>query len=66
MKEKITITIKRFKDGEVVGEVVGESSGVIETRHFGKLTEDQYERVFEVFKQESPEVEIQKVELVEN
>jgi hypothetical protein len=66
LKEKVTITIKRFKDGEVVGEVVGESSGVIETRRFGKLTEDQYERVFEVFKQESPDVEIQKVELVEN
>lgn len=66
MKEKVTISLKRLKNGEVIGEIVGEISGIIETRHFGKMSEAEVNRIFEIFKEENPEIEIMPVELAGN
>ncbi|MEJ2696127.1 MAG: hypothetical protein P8013_05725 [Candidatus Sulfobium sp.] len=66
MKPKASCHIRRLPDGEVIGEIVGEDGRVLETRHFGKYTEEDFKRLSSVIKQEMPGLDVTGIEISGN
>jgi hypothetical protein len=65
-KPKISCQLRRRPDGEVFGEMIGEDGQVLDARFFGKFTEKEFERLFEVIRQEMPYTTIADIELSGN
>jgi len=66
MKDKALVTFRRSASGEVIGEIVNEAGEIVETRNFGHMTDDEIERVLEVFQAEHPDTVIRPVRLIGN
>lgn len=66
MKPRAVCHLRRLRDGEVVGEVIGEDGQVLEMKHFGKYTEEEFGRLSRAIRQELPDIEITDIEISEN
>lgn len=66
MKPKASCHLRRLPGGEVIGEIVGEDGRILETKHFGKYTEKEFERLSEAIKQEIPQLAVTDVEISGN
>jgi hypothetical protein len=67
MKNRATILIRRLTSGDVVGEIIDSSGKVVMSRNFGKMTNDEIERVVEAYKIENPEADVlPSIEITQN
>jgi hypothetical protein len=64
--KKVTINFNRLPDGEVVADVLDEKGVVLETRSFGKCSDEEYRRLVEVINQEMPALGAMEVKLTGN
>lgn len=65
-KKKGTVHFRRSPDGHVVGEIVNQDGQVEVQKDFGKFSEAEYDRLFQIIRHENPDMEIQDVELTGN
>lgn len=65
-KDKAAIDLRRTKKGDFIVEIVGEDGEVLVSRNFGSMTDEEIERVLEVFRGEYSDVVIQPIELTGN
>ena len=64
-RKHAAICFRRTRDGHVVAEILTPDGTIQATRDFGKFTEDEYRRLFEVIRQEYPDAAL-PVEVTEN
>lgn len=62
-KKKGRIHFKRSVDGNVSAEIVNQDGQIEVMKDFGKFTEDEYQRLFDIIRHENSEIEIQDIEL---
>jgi hypothetical protein len=65
-KKQGTIQFRRTPDGHVSALIVNQAGEVEVQKDFGVFTEAEYEKLFDVVRQEHPEMEIRTVELTVN
>jgi hypothetical protein len=65
-RKKATIQFTRRSDGHVSAVIINQEGEVEAQKDFGVFTEAEYEKLFDVIRQEHPEMEIQTVELTGN
>jgi hypothetical protein len=58
MKDKALGTFRRSASGEVIGEIVNDAGEIVESRNFGQMTDDEIERVLNIFQAEHPDTVI--------
>lgn len=66
MKPRASCHLQRLPDGEVIGEIIGEDGRVLETKHFGKYTEEDFGRLSDAIKREMPDMEVADIEISGN
>ena len=66
MKDKATVCFRRMQSGEVIGEIINDAGEIVETRNFGHMTDDEIERIPDVFQTENPDTVIRPVRLTGN
>ncbi len=66
LKKQGTVHFKRSPDGHVSAEIVNQDGQVEVHRDFGQFTEAEYQKLFEIIRQENPHITIQDIELTGN
>jgi hypothetical protein len=64
--DKATVQFRRSDNGEVIGEIVVEHGAVFVSKNFGKLADEEIDRVFEAFQKKNPDIVILPVKLSGN
>ncbi len=55
-KGKATFCFCRLADGNVVGEIIDEAGVVVDSKNFGVMSVDEFERVLDIVNQEYPKL----------
>jgi hypothetical protein len=55
-KDKATVCFIRFSDGKVVGEIIDDERNVVESKSFGVMSIEEYERLMDFLNREDPKL----------
>ncbi len=66
MKARATVSFRRTDVGEVIGEIISDTGEVLEARNFGKMSDEEINRVLEAFQHENPDTVILPIKLTDN
>lgn len=56
MKDKATVVFRRLADGNVIGEIIDEEGIVVESKNFGVMSVEEFERVLDLVNENDPEL----------
>lgn len=67
MRNRATAVFRRLPSGDVIGEIIAETGEVIQSRNFGKMSEDEYRKILDLIDRERPDMgAIEPIELSGN
>jgi len=55
-KNMATVCFTRFADGNVVGEIIDDAHNVVESKSFGVMSVEEYERLMDFINREDPKL----------
>ncbi len=55
-KDKATFCFCRLADGNVIGEIIDETGVVVDSRNFGVMSVDEFEKIMDLVNREYPKL----------
>jgi hypothetical protein len=55
-KDQATVVFRQLSSGEVIGEIIDEKGVVVESKNFGVLSEEEFERVLDFVNENDPKL----------
>lgn len=55
-KDKVTFCFRRLAGGTVMGEIIDEAGVIVESKNFGVMSVDEFEKVLDLVNQEYPKL----------
>ena len=67
MKRRAAVVVERLPSGDVLGEIVSETGEILQSRSFGKMSEDGYRKLLKLVERQHPNLAAtQPIELSRN
>lgn len=65
-KKKTICRLRRSPEGTVTGEIVDHDGIILSSQDFGKFSDNGYDRLIELIRQQAPEVPIVEIDIAGN